>query len=911
MGRAITLASLGRLPEIEAGDDLGAAIAAAAPRDLAGDDILVVAHKAISKAEGRTVRLSEVTPGEGACALATEHEKDPRHVEVVLRESAELVRAERGVLVCRTHHGLVCANAGVDASNAAAHDEVVLLPADPDRSARALRARVGALRGVRPAVLVTDTFGRPWRLGQTDVAIGAAGLAALEDWRGRPDSHGREMRATVIAVADAVAGAADLARAKDSGEPLVLVRGLGDHVREEDGPGAAVPPTPARGGPVPVSAGSEAAPVSGKPHSQLVVASASSAVRESRRPLDQRGQPMKTAGRSTPIVVLIATVWATFLLAPSSAFAERTSVRSFDGTKIVVNFFRAEGLRAGERAPTVLVGPGFSAPGETDPDSESSDEIGSVGLGPLRRAGYNAVTFDPRGFGESGGEAKIDSPDFEARDVSRIIDYLARRGDVSLDRPGDPVVGMSGASYGGGIQFVTAATDARVDAITPTIAWQTLVRSLFTSGDVKAGWGSALCGLGQVNGLAPGLIAPGGFQTGSVDRHVTDACVEGTAFGKVSPENIKWFRDRGPARLVRRIKAPTLIIQGTVDTLFTPQEAIDNHRLMSDTGVPLRTMWFCGGHGACLTGGGKSRHVERRVIAWLDRWLKDDRTAAVGPKFEWIADDDRWRAADRFPLPRVGSLRGTGSGVLPLSAAQTSGGLVLATPVQAGGLDVEIESASRTTELLGAPRVELAYRGTATPASTFVYAQIVDEQRNIVVGNQATPIPVRLDGRLHRVSVPLAPISAHATRGDSYRLQIVPSTTLFHEQNSSGALTVQRADVRLPVVTTQGGAGGGSSGGGGGRTITGTAGDDVIRCGSGNDRVDAGGGDDVVYCGSGDDVISGGAGDDRLYGESGNDRLDGGPGDDLMDGGSGDDRMTGGPGADRARGGGGRNTTAG
>ncbi|MBA3369945.1 MAG: coenzyme F420-0:L-glutamate ligase [Thermoleophilaceae bacterium] len=236
----MTILSLGRLPEILAGDDLGALIGAAAPPDLADDDVVVIAHKAISKAEGRTVRLSEVAPGEHARALAAEHGKDPRHVEVVLRESAELVRAERGVLVCRTHHGLVCANAGVDASNAAAADELVLLPLDPDRSARELRERIAAVRGVRPGVLVTDTFGRAWRLGQTDVAIGAAGFVALDDWRGRQDAQEREMRATVIAVADAVAGAADLARSKDSGEPAVRVSGLGHYVTEEDGPGAAV-----------------------------------------------------------------------------------------------------------------------------------------------------------------------------------------------------------------------------------------------------------------------------------------------------------------------------------------------------------------------------------------------------------------------------------------------------------------------------------------------------------------------------------------------------------------------------------------------------------------------------------------------------------------------------------------------
>jgi coenzyme F420-0:L-glutamate ligase/coenzyme F420-1:gamma-L-glutamate ligase len=236
----IALVSLGRLPEIGPGDDLGAMLASAAPADLRDHDILAVAHKVVSKAEGRTVALSDVDPSQRARDLAERHAKDPRLVEVVLRESTEVLRAEHGVMICRTAHGLVCANAGVDASNTAGADELVLLPRDPDRSARELRSSIVAALGVRPAVLVTDSFGRAWRLGQTDVAIGAAGLLALEDWRGRADARGRELRATAIAIADAVAGAADLARAKDSGEPVVLVRGLAPLVTEHDGPGAAV-----------------------------------------------------------------------------------------------------------------------------------------------------------------------------------------------------------------------------------------------------------------------------------------------------------------------------------------------------------------------------------------------------------------------------------------------------------------------------------------------------------------------------------------------------------------------------------------------------------------------------------------------------------------------------------------------
>jgi coenzyme F420-0:L-glutamate ligase/coenzyme F420-1:gamma-L-glutamate ligase len=228
----LTATAVPGLPEVREGDDLAALIAARAePRS---GDVLVVAHKVVSKAEGRVVRLADVTPGAQAVALAAQLGKDPAQMEVVLRETAEIVRAERGVIVSRTHHGFVCANAGVDASNAAADGEVVLLPADPDASARALRA---ALPG-RPAVVITDSFGRAWRHGQVDVAIGIAGLAPLEDWRGRDDARGRALSATWIAVADEAAAAADLVRTKDGGMPAVVLRGLERHVTPEDGPGA-------------------------------------------------------------------------------------------------------------------------------------------------------------------------------------------------------------------------------------------------------------------------------------------------------------------------------------------------------------------------------------------------------------------------------------------------------------------------------------------------------------------------------------------------------------------------------------------------------------------------------------------------------------------------------------------------
>jgi coenzyme F420-0:L-glutamate ligase / coenzyme F420-1:gamma-L-glutamate ligase len=240
--------TLAGLPALSAGDDLAALIVAAAERAgyaLRDGQLLVIAHKAVSKCEGATVALAEVTPSARARELAAEAQtatgwpRDARAVQVVLDQSAEIVRAQRGILICRTHHGFVCANAGVDASNAAGAGTVIVLPRDPDASARALRARVYELTGARAGVLITDSFGRAWRHGQVDVAIGLAGMQPLDDWRGCRDARGMKLRATWLAVADAAAAIGELARAKDSDEPVVVVDGLERFLLgEEDGPGA-------------------------------------------------------------------------------------------------------------------------------------------------------------------------------------------------------------------------------------------------------------------------------------------------------------------------------------------------------------------------------------------------------------------------------------------------------------------------------------------------------------------------------------------------------------------------------------------------------------------------------------------------------------------------------------------------
>ena len=233
----LTVEAVDGLPEIKPGDDLADLIASRAS-EISDDDVLAIAHKIISKAEGRIRRLADVQPQPQAIELAAQLDKDPRHVQVILDESREVRRATGGVLICVTHHGFVCANAGVDASNVPGEDTVVLLPEDPDASARKLRASLKRRLQASPAILITDSFGRAWRHGQVDVAIGCAGLQPSDDWRGRTDTAGRVMKATWIATADELAAAADLARTKDGALPLVLIRGAGRHVTADDGPGA-------------------------------------------------------------------------------------------------------------------------------------------------------------------------------------------------------------------------------------------------------------------------------------------------------------------------------------------------------------------------------------------------------------------------------------------------------------------------------------------------------------------------------------------------------------------------------------------------------------------------------------------------------------------------------------------------
>jgi coenzyme F420-0:L-glutamate ligase/coenzyme F420-1:gamma-L-glutamate ligase len=213
------------IPEIRPGDDLPELIGRVAGKDLRPGDILVVTHKIVSKAEARLVDLRAIEPSALAKGFASRYEKDPRQIEMILRESRRIVRMDRGLIIAETHHGFVCANAGVDVSNVPGKDMICLLPVDPDASAARLREALATRSGCDLAVIVSDSFGRPWREGITNIAIGVSGINPLADYRGQRDPHGHPLEASVLAVADELAAAAELVMGKTAGIPVAIVRG--------------------------------------------------------------------------------------------------------------------------------------------------------------------------------------------------------------------------------------------------------------------------------------------------------------------------------------------------------------------------------------------------------------------------------------------------------------------------------------------------------------------------------------------------------------------------------------------------------------------------------------------------------------------------------------------------------------
>ncbi len=476
-------------------------------------------------------------------------------------------------------------------------------------------------------------------------------------------------------------------------------------------------------------------------------------------------------------------------------------VTSFDGTRLRVHWFPNPKATGSIMMPTILKGPGWGSPGDKDTKTHSYGLFGDVSIADLWDAGYNVLTWDPRGFGKSDGAVSVDSPDVEGRDTQVLLDWVAVRPNVQLDAPGDPRVGMVGGSYGGGIQLVLAAIDCRVDAIVPTIAWHSLTTSLFKAATVKQGWGDLL------------YAAASGRK---LDPHITSAHDAGDATGAISADDAAWFASRGPGDLVNRINAPTLFVQGTVDTLFTLDEAVTNSSILKSHGVPTAMLWYCGGHGVCLTKGGDAALVGTATISWLQRYLKGDTSAQLGPGFTTVDQNGAELASETYPPSPGPAVTAHGAGDLPLTKTNfvpvhaVSGASSSALGGVAGGITPT--PASNALEVgipfsgpllvLGAPTLTLTYSGMAGAGDrpTRVFAQLVDATTGLVLGNQVTPIDIELDGATHTATVPLEMVVFSASPGATLTLQLTSSGVGYAPPRLGGHVMFSSVDVSLPTA---------------------------------------------------------------------------------------------------------------
>lgn len=507
---------------------------------------------------------------------------------------------------------------------------------------------------------------------------------------------------------------------------------------------------------------------------------------------------------------------ATALVTPSATAAEGTTrtqqvVTSPDGTQIWSTLFLPAGASAADPRPVVLEGHGWGGSGV-------DEETGRVAT--LLADGYAVMTWDARGFGRSGGYADVDSPDREAKDVSALLDFLAAQPAVEQEAPGDPVVGMTGLSYGGGIQLVTAAHDPRVDAIAPEIAWNDLRRALVPGTVPKEAWLSLLAGNGAANGTVDGVdpTSPIGIQTGSVSPEVLQAFTEASTTASVSAESLAYYRDRSLAGwgAASPVRVPTLLMQGSSDTLFDLAEAVANYEAVKATGAPVRMVVFCGSlsdaatsHGECppsheAAGVDDRAHLDAAILDWFGRYLRAE-GGKTGPAIEYRTNEGVWRSLRTWPVAgdrKQAVVSGSALGSAVSSGVPTSGPAVYATPSPAGDPGTVTGTVATAPagglELVGTPRATLRLTGTGSGA--FLFVKLVDRETGEVVNYQETPVRVGpLSATPQEVTVDLVPIAHTLPAGHHLDVQVATSSAQFAVHQGAATVTVD-ASVSVPVV---------------------------------------------------------------------------------------------------------------
>jgi ABC-2 type transport system ATP-binding protein len=483
------------------------------------------------------------------------------------------------------------------------------------------------------------------------------------------------------------------------------------------------------------------------------------------------------------------------------AFTEM--VTSFDGVEISTNFFPAAGLSAGDSAPTVLNGPGLGSPGDTDP-YQLAGTFGTVpGLAVLRDEGYNVITWDPRGEFSSGGVLQLDNPFFEGRDASEIVTWAAQNPLAELDGPDDPAVGMIGGSYGGGIQMVTAATDPRIDAIVPNGNWYSAIDALYPDDVFKSAWAV--------------LLTLDLLQTGArINNQIYEGALTGLLGGFLSETSQAVLASSGPTSLLNQLQAPTLLLQGTVDALFPLDQSVLNAETITANpfGTPVKLGWFCGGHGACLTGTDTTLQAQQLqlfadTLAWLGTYVAGEGQGADAvPVFQWWDQNvDRYtsdllpfEAGFNKPDPYTATAAGGVLGILPIIGGSGPNSFAfpsnLIFPTVAGNaINVDL-TPPVGEQIVGAAQLSFTYRGLGT--SNAVYAQFIDNATGQIVGNNVTAVPVTLDGRERTVSIPLNDIAYTVGEGDTLTLQITDWSAIFFNA-AIGVVDISDIQVDLPL----------------------------------------------------------------------------------------------------------------
>lgn len=478
-----------------------------------------------------------------------------------------------------------------------------------------------------------------------------------------------------------------------------------------------------------------------------------------------------------------------------------TFVTSWDNTKISTNFFPAlASVPDNDGQPgyeTIFNGPGLAQPGATDP----ADPFVST----FRSLGYNVVTWDPRGEFASGGLLQLDSPQYEGQDVSELISWVATQSGVELDKAGDPRMGMVGVSYGGGIQFVTAASDDRVDAIAPGWAWNTLPDSLYPHSAFRTSYA--------------GLLLLGLIETGArINPQIYGGILTGASLGILTPSQIQLLQNSGPGQTVRNISIPTLIIQGTVDVLFPLHQSILNMSYMANN-PNVKLIWYCGGHGTCLPGQGNGDADDvwflTETATWMLKYVKD--LPIPEPyAFEWTDQNgDRWSsvarptatdfydAESKVPttewntgktLPIIPFIGGSGpSPDVPLPYGLGDGS------VATNAVTIPLTNPAGEANVVGAPHVVINYSGLGS--SRHIYAQVVDKSTGLVVGNIVSPVPVTLNGRDQVAEIDLEDIAYTMTPDSDLELQIFTTATPFLNFTQFGFVHIDSVEVTLPTTS--------------------------------------------------------------------------------------------------------------